>query len=176
MIFLRRWRATAARIVHLTAKAAPRLAQLHAAGFARSWSESDIESMMAARGVRVLGAKLGSAILGMVMVRVAADEAEILSVAVDPEWRGCGLGRRLLDHALDEAAGDLARRCFLEVEASNEPATALYRGIGFTEIGRRAGYYADEGGGDALVMARRLDDRVPRFRPPDAVEIGPARE
>jgi ribosomal-protein-alanine N-acetyltransferase len=170
VIFLRRWRAGAARVVPLGADAAETMAALHATGFARAWSASEIEGLLAGRTVAGLGVRLGSAVIGMALVRVAADEAEILSIAIDRDWRGCGLATRLLDHALDHAARRGARRVLLEVESGNAPALALYRRAGFREVGRRRGYYAAEGGGDALVLARELADRVPPFPPPpDAV-------
>jgi ribosomal-protein-alanine N-acetyltransferase len=174
MIFLRRWRAPSARIVRLALTDCDGIAELHATGFARGWSGHEVEGLMAGPGVAALGARLGSALLGMVLVRIAADEAEILSIAVAPEWRGCGIAGRLLSHALDHAAGRGARRMFLEVEAENRPALALYRRAAFKETGRRRAYYAAEGGGDALVLARDLGDRPVFYPPPpDAVEIGP---
>jgi [ribosomal protein S18]-alanine N-acetyltransferase len=173
MIFLRRWRAPSARIVRLGIPEADIIAELHATGFARGWSGHEVEGLLVAPGVAALGARLGTAVLGMVLIRAAADEAEILSIAVMPEWRGCGLAGRLLGHALDHVAARGGRRIFLEVEAGNGPALALYRRAGFVEVGRRRGYYAAEGGGDALVLSRDLADRAVWFPPPpDAVEIG----
>jgi ribosomal-protein-alanine N-acetyltransferase len=171
MIFLRRWRSVSARIVRLGPVHAETIAELHSRGFARGWSGSEVESLMSGKGVVALGVRLGSAVLGMAILRAAAGEAEILTIAVAPEWRGCGLARRLMDHALDRAAGLGAGRCFLEVDAGNLPATTLYRRLGFEEAGRRKGYYAREGGGDALVLARPLGDRVPWRTPPDTVEF-----
>jgi ribosomal-protein-alanine N-acetyltransferase len=176
VIFLRRWRAASARIVPLGAEAAEAMAALHATGFARAWSAAEIEGLLTGRTTAGLGVRLGSAVMGMALVRVAADEAEILSIAIDREWRGCGLATRLLDRALDLAARRGARRMLLEVESGNAPALALYRRAGFREVGRRRGYYAAEGGGDALVLARDLADRARPFPPPpDAVASGPDR-
>ena len=87
---------------------------------------------------------------GMVLARVAADEAEILTIAVLPELRGRGMGRRLLDAAMAEARRRGAREMFLEVATGNTPAKALYARAGFTRVGQRKRYYP--GGGDALVM------------------------
>ena len=85
---------------------------------------------------------------------MAADEAEILSVAIAPAWRGRGLARPLLDLHLRRLAGLGARAVFLEVDEHNAPACRLYRRAGFHEVGRRQGYY--DGGATALVLRRDL--------------------
>ncbi len=91
---------------------------------------------------------------GMVMARVAADEAEILTLAVAAAARRHGIGGRLLARA-GRAAGEAgATRLFLEVAEANAGARALYAGAGFSQCGRRPRYYSD--GSDALVLHRRL--------------------
>ena len=91
---------------------------------------------------------------GLILARVAADEAEILTLAVTPQARGRGLGRRLLQTALDHARTQGAASMFLEVSPANAPALALYARAGFAPVGRRPRYYP--GGGDALVLRRPL--------------------
>ena len=91
---------------------------------------------------------------GMVLARVAADEAEILTLAVTREVRRTGLGRRLLRAAMDEAAARGAVSMVLEVAVINAPAASLYRTAGFTEVGRRRAYYP--GGVDALILRASL--------------------
>jgi len=88
------------------------------------------------------------------MSRMAADEAEILSIAIAPARRRRGLSRPLLDYHLRSLAGLGARAVFLEVDEHNAPACRLYEGAGFREVGRRGGYYA--GGAAALVLRRDL--------------------
>ncbi len=85
-----------------------------------------------------------------ILIRVAADEAEVLTLAVVPSAQGRGLGRRLLQAALDGAAALGAATMFLEVSPDNGRALALYAHAGFVRIGRRPHYYRD--GGDALVL------------------------
>jgi ribosomal-protein-alanine N-acetyltransferase len=92
---------------------------------------------------------------GFVLARVAADEAEILTLAVAADARRQGHGASLLAHAMAAAAARGAAAMFLEVAATNEAARALYTAAGFGEAGRRARYYAD--GGDALILRRTLD-------------------
>ena len=91
---------------------------------------------------------------GFVLARAAADEAEILTLAVLPTRRRGGLGRSLVERAMQEAGERGAARLFLEVSEANAPARALYAALGFEPVGRRPGYYAC--GADALVLRRRL--------------------
>ena len=86
---------------------------------------------------------------GAILARVAADEAEVLTLAVAPEARKQGLGRALLEHAMHEAAQRGAASMVLEVSAANLAALALYAAAGFTTVGRRARYYS---GADALIQ------------------------
>ena len=77
---------------------------------------------------------------------MAADEAEILSVAVAPARRGRGLARALLDLHLRRLAGLGVRAVFLEVDEGNMPARGSIARAGFREVGRREGYYQHDGG------------------------------
>ena len=92
------------------------------------------------------------------------DELEILNLAVAPEWRGQGCGKRLLRLVLRMAANMGIGQALLEVRAGNIPALALYKGQGFTQAGRRRGYYHDSGE-DALVLKLFLRD-APLMRSP----------
>ena len=91
---------------------------------------------------------------GFCLARVAADEAEILTLAVLPERRRQGIAARLLAAAMAAAAGHGARRMLLEVAETNLGARLLYAAAGFRPVGRRARYYAS--GEDALVLAAAL--------------------
>lgn len=82
------------------------------------------------------------------------DEVQVLSLAVDPPWRRCGVGRRLLDDYLSALRGQGVQRVTLEVRASNGPAQELYRALGMSSEGERRGYYGD--GEDALLYGARL--------------------
>jgi len=95
---------------------------------------------------------------GFVLARLAADEAEILTIAVDPTVRGKGVGRALLAAILRQAASAGARTMFLEVDQDNAPALALYRRLGFIKVGERTGYYRRKDGqrAAAIVMLKAL--------------------
>ena len=83
----------------------------------------------------------GSQQVGHGVIQIILDEAHLLNITVKPESQGRGLGLRLLEHLMREAAGHQARECFLEVRASNQAAYRLYERYGFNEIGRRRDYY-----------------------------------
>ncbi len=85
--------------------------------------------------------------------RVVADEMEVLSMAVRPEWRRQGLARGLLRLALNLGTRKGALSAFLEVRSGNGPARQLYASLGFEETGRRHGYYKDPAE-DAIVLFR----------------------
>jgi ribosomal-protein-alanine N-acetyltransferase len=137
-----------------TPRDAVALAALHAASFNRGWSEHELEQLLTDRSVVADRAIRGRRIAGFILSRRAADEAEILSVAVARAAQGRGLARRLLDLHLRRLAGFGLRAVFLEVDEDNEPARRLYARAGFREVGRRPGYYA--GGKGAMVLRRDL--------------------
>lgn len=93
--------------------------------------------------------------VGYVVAWFAADQGEIANLAVEPRARRQGIGGALLDAALDEATRRGAAEVFLEVRESNRAARELYAGRGFTEIGRRRGYYRRPPE-DAIVLRRAL--------------------
>jgi [ribosomal protein S18]-alanine N-acetyltransferase len=136
---------------------ARRLAQLHGASFHRGWGESEFESMLAERNTLVHRLRLGRKIIGFAVSRIGADEAEILSIAVDAAYRGRGFSRNLLLTHLGYLAGRGVRTIFLEVEENNQPARRLYERAGFAIVGRREHYYRHGGEQlNALLMRRDL--------------------
>jgi ribosomal-protein-alanine N-acetyltransferase len=141
-----------------TPRDAPRLAELHGASFHRGWGEGEFERMLAERHTLVHRLRLGRKSIGFAVSRMAADEAEILSIAIDPTHRGRGLSRDLLLTHLGHLAGRGIRTIFLEVEENNQPARRLYEWAGFTVVGRRERYYQEPGGQqlNALLMRRDL--------------------
>lgn len=106
------------------------------------------------------GAVFASADNAFALGRVIADEAELLTIAVDPAAQRQGLGRACLTRFIDACRKAGARRVFLEVAADNHAARALYLSLGFAEDGRRKGYYRPTGAEpiDAILMSKVLDD------------------
>ncbi|MEI2385656.1 GNAT family N-acetyltransferase [Breoghania sp. JC706] len=139
------------------------LAELHGLSFSREWSEEEIAALMSGDGVFALVTRRGAPTasrrpIGFVLVRAVADEAEILTIAVHPRWRGRGHGKRLMEAAMRRLYADRILNIFLEVDAGNASARELYERLGFEIVGERKGYYTSESAGPstALVMRRTL--------------------
>jgi ribosomal-protein-alanine N-acetyltransferase len=109
-------------------------AALHAASFHRGWSEDEMERLLLDPAVVSHRAALGRRTVGFILSRRAADEAEILSVAVDARRQGSGIARALLDLNLRRLAGP-----------------------GFSEVGRRQGYYTNASGRPSTALVLRRD-------------------
>jgi ribosomal-protein-alanine N-acetyltransferase len=137
---------------------AAKLAELHGASFHRGWGEGEFESMLTERNTLVHRLKAGRKVIGFAVSRMAADEAEILSIAVATGHRGRGLSRNLLLTHLGHLAGRGVRTVFLEVEENNQPARRLYDRAGFAVAGRRERYYREANGEqlNAVLMRRDL--------------------
>ena len=104
------------------------------------WSRASFASLLGDARVRFTVAS-DRAIAGYVVTWVVADEGELANLAVAPDRRRLGIGRRLLDHAIAEALAAGARSLYLEVRESNLAARTLYGARGFAEVGRRRSYY-----------------------------------
>lgn len=133
------------------------LVALHARTFDAPWSEAEFSALLGQPGVLAIHRETG-----FLLLRVVADEAEILTLAVDPGARRQGIGRALVAEAAAAAAAAGAVRLFLEVAEDNAGARGLYHGAGFTQAGRRRGYYARSDGAavDALVLSLDVNSPV----------------
>ena len=138
--------------------AAARLAALHGEAFDAPWDAAAFATLLDQPGVSA-----AEAVDGFILIRTAAGEAEILTLAVRPSARRRGLGADLLAKGLVLALAGGAGRLFLEVAEDNLAARALYARAGFAEAGRRRGYYARPDGpaADALVLALDLGNALP---------------
>jgi ribosomal-protein-alanine N-acetyltransferase len=137
-------------------------ARLHGKAFAvfgeRAWTRQDIGELVASPGVAGWMLRSGEATIGFALCRVAADEAELLTIAVEPDRHRRGVGRTLLAAVVAHVREAGARSLFLEVGADNPAALALYAQAGFREVGRRDAYYLRGANppADALVMRLTL--------------------
>lgn len=135
------------------------LAALHAGCFADSWSPQSMVDVLQAPGTFGFVAELPDApLIGLALARVAVDDAELLTLGIEPGWRRDGIARRLVVAVMREARTRGAKRLFLEVAEDNRAARALYEAESFRIVGRRRAYYVKLGGPptDALTMRREL--------------------
>lgn len=93
-------------------------------------------------------------VLGYAFLSIAVGEAQLLNVCIDPDHHGRGLGRRMMEHLMQQAQQSFCTIFLLEVRRSNTAARRLYEGLQFKTLGVRKGYYPNGPGAseDALVM------------------------
>jgi len=135
---------------------------LHRAAFTplgeRAWTRQDMAELCASPGVSGVLLLSDGKEIGVALCRVAADEVELLTLAIDAGHRRRGAGRALLEAVIDRARAARASALFLEVGADNPAACSLYEQKDFRMVGRRAGYYrrGTAPNADALVMRLAL--------------------
>lgn len=133
------------------------LAEMHGETFDEAWSARSFAEMLATPGTEALIASEGEQPLGFLVTRRAVDEAEIITIGSRPSVQRRGVARQLLAQQMAELAAKGVRHLFLEVAASNRAAHGLYIACGFSEAGRRKGYYRRRDGvEDAIVMRREI--------------------
>jgi ribosomal-protein-alanine N-acetyltransferase len=136
---------------------------LHVDAFAplgeRAWTRQEIAELLAAPGVAGILVQDEREAAGFALCRVAADEAELLTIAVRGDRRRRGLGVALLRLVIALVRERGASHLFLEVGSDNPAALQLYRQAGFEAVGRRSAYYSRSGqkAADAIVMRLELD-------------------
>lgn len=140
------------------------VARIEAIAYEFPWTPGIFrDCLRAGYGCWVLS-RSGDDIVGYGVLSVAAGEAHVLNVCVDPAMQGAGHGKRMMKRLMDLARWHQARRVFLEVRPTNVRAIRLYHELGFNEIGLRPNYYpAKRGREDAIVMAIELlaDESMP---------------
>jgi [ribosomal protein S18]-alanine N-acetyltransferase len=137
-------------------------AAIHKLRFTHAWTDGELHSLLIQDTVFGFIARQSNAYArpltgGFVLARVAAGEAEILTIGVDPRFSRLGLGWRLMRAALRKARDDAAEAVFLEVDETNIAAVALYRKLGFAKVGERRAYYQDVNGARTAALVMRLD-------------------
>lgn len=126
-----------------------------AAAAPEPWGEGQLLSELESPAARLFVAEGEGDVLGFAVFQLAAGEASLYALNVDPAARRKGVGAALLTGALAALKAKGADQCFLEVRAANAPALALYRRLGFASAGVRRGFYRDPPD-DAVVMTLTL--------------------
>lgn len=134
------------------------MAAIHAECFEHSWSQESFCTLLRSPGVFGLLTFTAHGQIGsFILVRVAADEAEILTLATLPAARRSGLASGLVRTAIEHAKKRGAVRCFLEVAETNQLALNLYRKLDFEQVALRPHYYESRShAGVAAVVMRRV--------------------
>ena len=127
--------------------------------FSAPWEESTFRGLMRRPSAALLVAETDDELTGYSVMWFAADEGELGDIAVVPERRGEGIGRRLLRESISVAASRGTRSLYLEVRESNDVARRLYENVGFSVVGVRKQYYT-EPVEDAIVMRLNLHTEV----------------
>ena len=154
-------------ILPLAQKHSRALSELHREDFIRPWTDGEFSDLLVQDTVFGFAAfetgKARAGPVGFVLSRLAAGEAEILTIAVARTHRRQGLGRKLMDAVLRRLYAERADALFLEVDETNLPAIALYRRLAFHEVGKRpASYQAAFGSVDFVVVASGCRVSTPR--------------
>jgi ribosomal-protein-alanine N-acetyltransferase len=126
------------------------------ASYPTPWSRSMFAGELAKPSGICLGAFQGEDMLGYLIVARYVDAWHVMNVAVDPDWRGRGVARSMLERLFALTDGDVERGYTLEVRVSNQVAIHLYESLAFVATGVRRGYYTDNRE-DALIMWRDPD-------------------
>lgn len=139
---------------------ADEIAALHARVFDPPWDAEEIIRLIEHPAAASFVAQLREPrmLAGFILGQIAADEAEILSIGVAPEWQRRGIARSMVEGLVRAARRAEVKRLFLEVAADNEPAIGLYESMGFKPVGARKDYYKRPGAKpvDAVVLALEL--------------------
>lgn len=136
------------------------LAKLHAEGFFHGWQTADFVSYLAnpQQTPAYIACDARRKIAGFALLRLAGDEAELLTLVVGRKWQGKHIGSAIMRAAFDDLLHTPARKLFLEVNEDNSAALSLYRRLGFAQIGSRKAYYPkpDGSAATALIMEAEL--------------------
>lgn len=142
-------------IVYAEKRQAGEIAEIEKIIFSHAWNEQMIADSIDGAYDKVLVYTRDNCICGYIIYSVVCDSADLLRVAVRPEYRRCGIGLMLMRRMIEECRSLGALKIFLEVRESNEPAGTMYRSLGFKEISRRKKYYS-EPDEDGIVMQADL--------------------
>lgn len=146
-----------ASLVDLNLSSCDELSKLHNICFSNNWSAGDFQNLLVQESVFGFGLKSATDLSGFILIRLAADEAEVLSIGVNPHSQNMGAGWRLMQASFTEISKRGAQCLFLEVDENNLAAVALYKKLGFYQVGERKAYYKNEQAKFSSALVLRLD-------------------
>ena len=131
------------------------IAELEKICFSDPWSENSIASEVENPLSYWLVAEVDGVIAGYVGSQTVLDAADMMNLAVSPDYRRQGVGQALVNALVEHLRQNKVIALLLEVRVSNAPAIALYKGLGFIQVGRRPKYYHNPRE-DALILRKEL--------------------
>lgn len=144
-------------VIALGTDMAAQLEKLHVTAFQPGWSAAEFRTHIATASDDVLGVVCEDVVAGFIVTRTQIDQSEILTIVIDADHRGQGLGTKLLIEGERVVRARGAEIMFLDVAADNPSAQALYRKAGYQRCGTRKAYYRREKGRvDALLFQKHL--------------------
>ena len=144
------------RLRDMVAADVPAVVAIERASYTMPWSDATFRGLLRRRDAEMVTAEAGGTVIGYAAFWCVVDQGELGNVAVSAEWRGLGLGARLVEDILRRAARRGVREVFLEVRPSNTVARQLYERLGFRPVGRRRNYYQAPVE-DAIVLRHIVD-------------------
>ena len=142
-------------ITTMTEAHVPQIAEIETLCFTDPWSEKSVASELGNRLSLWLVAMDGDTVAGYVGSQSVLDEADMMNVAVHPDYRRQGIGRELVLALAEALQKKGIRGLMLEVRQSNAPAIALYEQLGFQQVGMRPNYYRNPKE-NALILRKEL--------------------
>ena len=143
-------------IITMTEAHVAQIAQIEKLCFSDPWSENSISSELNSRISLWLVALDGNSVAGYIGSQSVLDEADMMNVAVHPDFRRRGIAEALVKRLVEDLQAMESHCLTLEVRASNAPAIALYEKLGFSQIGRRKNYYRNPRE-DALILRKEWE-------------------
>lgn len=140
----------------MTTADVPSIVRIERASYTIPWSEATFRGLLRRRDAEMIAADADGAVIGYAAFWCVVDQGELGNVAVSADWRGAGIGARLVEEVILRASRRGVREVFLEVRPSNSVARRLYEQLGFRPVGRRRNYYQAPAE-DAIVLRRPVE-------------------
>ena len=144
-------------LMEMKAEHVPQVAQLEKICFSDPWSEMSIAHELESLWSYWLVAVDGDTVAGYIGSQSSIDEADIMNVAVHPDYRRQGIAENLINTLVAELKKRGCHALLLEVRASNTPAITLYEKLGFAQVGCRKNYYRNPKE-DALILRKEWEN------------------